>query len=347
MNHPPVGIGILNWNGSKYLEQFLPFLKDLSYPDYTVYVIDNASTDNSLQLVRTNFPWVKIIETGGNLGFAGGYNYAFERMNEPYLLMLNSDVEVTPGFLEPLVQLMESDARIAACQSKMRSFRNKDLFEHGGACGGMIDVLGYSFCRGRIFDTVEKDEDQYPTAEVFWAGGACSLIRRSAYSEVKGMYEYFFMHFEEIDLCWKFHSAGYRVYCCNESVVYHVGGGSLSYESPRKIFYNFRNNLVMCMRNAPLSYKIWWLPVRALTDMVSLLFFLVKGNGKHALSVIKAYVAFLQWCFSAGHEYPVKRSSLTELKNVFKHSIIAQYFLAGRKKYSDVVVPGNVTGAGK
>jgi GT2 family glycosyltransferase len=340
MNLPAVGIGILNWNGRKYLEQFLPFLQHLSYPNYSVYVIDNASSDDSIQFIKNTHPWVKIIETGGNLGFAGGYNYAFEKMQEPYLLMLNSDVEVTTGFLEPLVALMEKDEKIAACQSKMLAYHNKELFEHGGACGGMIDVLGYTFCRGRIFDTVEKDENQYQTSDVFWAGGACSLIRRSAYTEVNGMYEYFFMHFEEIDMCWKFHAAGYKVYCSNESVVYHVGGASLSYQSPKKTYYNFRNNLVMCARNAPLSYKIWWVPVRLLTDMMSVLFFMVKGEGKHALAVLKAYGAFMKWMFSSKAVYSSKRISLTAIPGVFKHSIIAQYFLARNKKYSQIVVSG-------
>lgn len=335
-NYPSVGIGILNWNGKKYLEQFLPILQHLSYSNYTVYVIDNASSDDSVAFVRANHSWVKIIETGNNLGFAGGYNYAFEKMKEPYLLMLNSDVEVTANFLEPLVELLEKDEKIASVQSKILSYHNKEMFEYGGACGGMIDVLGYTFCRGRIFDSVEKDANQYSTAEIFWSGGACSLIRRSAYMEVKGMYEYFFMHFEEIDLCWKFHSSGYKVYCCNESIVYHVGGGSLSYESPKKTYYNFRNNLVMCIRNAPLSFKMWWLPVRMLSDLMSVLFFLLKGQGSHAWSVIKAYGAFFTWLFSTEHEYPVKRSSLTELKGVFKHSIIAQYFLAKKKFYSEI-----------
>lgn len=339
MNQPPVGIGILNWNGRKYLEQFLPFLQHLSYSNYTVYVIDNASSDDSVEFVKEVHPWVKIIQTGNNLGFAGGYNYAFEKMQEPYLLMLNSDVEVTPDFLEPLVALMEKDSSIASVQSKMLSYHNREFFEHGGACGGMMDVLGYSFCRGRIFNTVEKDNDQYKTAEVFWAGGACSLIRRSAYMEVKGMYEYFFMHFEEIDMCWKFHSAGYKVYCCNESVVYHVGGGSLSYQSPKKTYYNFRNNLVMCARNAPVSFKIWWLPIRFLSDLISVFFFLLKGEGKHGLAVLQAYGGFIKWIFSEKPDYPAKRSSLTALKGVFKHSIIAQYFL-GRKKHYSEIVPG-------
>lgn len=337
MSTPAVGIGILNWNGRKYLEQFLPYLAALEYSNYQVYVIDNASTDDSVVFVREQFPWVKIIETGGNLGFAGGYNHAFRYMPEPYLLMLNSDVEVTPGFLQPMVALMEKDPSIAICQSKMRAHQHKEMFEHGGACGGMIDILGYTFCRGRIFDTVEADYNQYATAQVFWAGGACSLIRRDAYFEVNGMYEYYFMHFEEIDLCWKFQSFGYKVYCCNESIVYHVGGGSLSYQSPRKTYLNFRNNLVMCARNSPASYKIWWMPVRFLTDMASVFFFLVKGEGKHAGAVLRAYGGFIKWLFSARPDYPAKRMALTSMKSVFRHSIIAQYFLSGKKQYSSIV----------
>lgn len=336
MSVPAVGIGILNWNGRKYLQQFLPFLQHLSYPNYHVYVIDNASSDDSVALVRSQFPWVTIIETGANLGFAGGYNYAFREMQEPYLLMLNSDVEVTRGFVEPMVALMERDPQIAAVQSKILSYHQRQLFEHGGAAGGMIDVLGYTFCRGRIFDTVETDSNQYDTAPVFWSAGACCLVRRDAYHEVKGMYRYYFMHFEEIDLCWKLHSHGYKVYACNNSVVYHVGGGSLSYQSPRKTYYNFRNNLVMCMRNAPLSYKLWWLPVRMLTDASSLFFFLVKGQGSHAKAVIKAYLHFFRWIFSKQHEYPAKKSSLTDHKGVFRHSIIVQYFLAGKRLYSQI-----------
>jgi GT2 family glycosyltransferase len=336
MNQPPVGIGILNWNGRKYLEQFLPFLKNLSYPAYTVYVIDNASSDDSLEFVRAHHPWAKIIETGGNYGVAGGYNIGFAQMPEPYVLMLNSDVEVTAGFLEPLVEVLERDKKIAACQSKLLSYTNRDEFEYGGAAGGLIDVLGYTFCRGRIFTTVEKDAHQYQTGEIFWGGGACLLIRKTAYEAVKGMYEYYFMHFEEIDLCWKFHSAGYKVYYAADSVVYHMGGGSLSYQSPRKTYYNFKNNLVMCFRNSPLLYKLWWLPVRVMTDSLSLFFYLFKGEGRNAKAVLKAYAGFLAWVFNAKNKYPEKRSSLTDIDATFKHSIIAQYFLAGKKVYSAI-----------
>ncbi len=336
MNVPSVGIGILNWNGRKYLEQFLPFLQHLSYPNYTVYVIDNASSDDSVAFVRSSHPWVKIIETGGNYGVAGGYNIGFAQMPETYVLMLNSDVEVTPNFLEPLIEILESDKTIAACQSKLLSYEKRDEYEYGGAAGGLIDALGYSFCRGRLFTTVEKDLSQYTTGQIFWGGGACLMIRKSAYEAVKGMYDYFFMHFEEVDLCWKFYSAGYKVFYCNESVVYHMGGGSLSYQSPRKTFYNFKNNLVMCVRNSPWSYKIWWLPVRMLTDSLSLLFYLFKGEGANAKSVIKAYIGFFKWWLNEKNKYPEKQLSLLEIDTTFKSSIIAQYFLAGKKIYSDI-----------
>ncbi|RYE14274.1 MAG: glycosyltransferase family 2 protein, partial [Sphingobacteriaceae bacterium] len=227
--YPPVGIGILNWNGKHFLEKFLPFLHNITYPNYTIYVFDNASTDDSLPFLQQVYPAsVKIISTGGNLGVAGGYNYGFSHVAEELVVMLNSDVEVTPGFLEPLVSVMTNDTRIAFCQSKLLSYHNRHCFEYGGAGGGMIDWLGYSFCRGRIFNHIEEDTNQYTTGEIFWVGGACCLLRRSVYNELGGMYDYFRMHFEEIDLCWRMHTYHHSLVYCNESVAYHVGGGSLS-----------------------------------------------------------------------------------------------------------------------
>lgn len=336
MNQPAVGIGILNWNGKKYLEEFLPFLQTISYPNYTVYVIDNASSDGSVEFVRTFYPAIKIIETHGNYGVAGGYNIGFAQMPEPYVLMLNSDVEVTANFLEPLVDVLENDKKIAACQSKLLSYTKRDEFEYGGAAGGFIDVLGYAFCRGRIFNTVEKDLHQYKSGEIFWGGGACLLIRKSAYEEVKGMYDYYFMHFEEVDLCWKFHSAGYKVFYVDDSIVYHMGGGSLSYQSPRKTYYNFKNNLVMCYRNSPWSFKIWWLPVRFITDAVSVMYYIFKGEAANSKAVMKAYIGFLKWLGSKEKKHPDKQSSLLDIKAVYKHSIVAQYFLSGKKVYSAI-----------
>jgi len=334
MSYPQVGIGILNWNGKKYLEEFLPFFSKVTYPAFTIYVIDNNSSDDSIAFLQEHYPQVKIIQTYGNFGVAGGYNIGFDQMPEPYVMMLNSDVEITPGFIEPLVEILEKDATVAACQSKMLSFQHRDEFEYGGGAGGEIDILGYSFCRGRIFDTVEKDHAQYTTAPVFWGGGAALLIRRTAYKEVGGMYAYYFMHFEEVDLCWKFHSYGYSVVCCNESIVYHVGGGSLSYQSPRKTYYNFRNNLIMCYRNSTPLYRIWWLPVRFMTDVVASLSYALKKDGKNAAAVFKGYKGFFKWLFKEPNKYPGKRSSLLDIKTTFKGSVVFRYFISGKKTYA-------------
>ena len=334
--YPEVGIGILNWNGKAYLEKFLPFLKDISYPNYTIYVIDNTSTDDSIEYLRVNHPDVRIIETGGNFGVAGGYNVGFKQMQEKYLLMLNSDIEVKPGFLEPLVELMEKDESVAMCQSVLLSYAERGQFEYGGAAGGFLDRFGYSFCRGRIFDTVEEDNGQYPTAEIFWAGGACGLIRREAYWKVKGMFGYYFMHFEEVDLCWRFHRAGYKVYCHTGSKVFHVGGGTLSYQSSRKTFYNFRNNLVMLWRNSSPGNRFISFPVRMVLDSGAGALFLAKGDFANFIAVFKGYFAFLRYLFfvkDPGNP-GLPKPSLLSFKTVYSGSIVVAYFLNGLKKFS-------------
>ena len=335
MVYPSVGIGILNWNGRHYLQQFLQYLYKVTYPNVVIYVIDNNSTDGSLEYVAAHHPSIKIISTGGNYGFAGGYNKGFSKMPEKYLLMLNSDVEVTPGFLEPLVALMEADESIAITQSKLLAYDCKTMFEHGGAAGGMIDILGYSFCRGRIFDTVEPDELQYKTADVFWAGGACCLVRKSAYEKIDGMYEYYFMHFEEIDMCWRLHALGYRIVCSNESVAYHVGGGTLSYQSPKKTYFNFRNNLVMFYRNTSLAYRLWWLPLRCLMDQTAVIHYAVKGDFRNALAVWKGYGGFIKWLFTAKKK-PLVRISFYRMPGVLKQSIILLYYLSGKRTYRSI-----------
>ena len=336
MEYPSVGIGILNWNGKKFLEQFLDGLQHLTYPNYTIYVIDNDSSDDSLWYVEAEHPAVKIIKTGENLGFAGGYNYAFARMPEIYVLMLNSDVDVTPGFLEPLVTLMEKDKTIAATQPKILAYHQKNFFEHAGAAGGMMDFLGYSFCRGRIFDTIEKDENQYKTGEVFWVSGACSLIRKSAFAEIGGMDTYFFMHFEEIDMCWRFLSKGYKNVYCNESAVYHVGGGTLAYNSPKKTYYNFRNNIIMSIRNAPAVYLLWWLPARFFLDQLAVVKFLSARDFKNAWAVERAYGGVLRWFFGKHREIPPLKKSLQDIPVVLKKSIIWLYYIKKKKQFSKI-----------
>ena len=335
---PSVGIGILNYNGKKHLEAFLPFLQAVDYPFYKLYVIDNSSTDDSIEFLKANYPRIIIIPTGGNLGFAGGYNVGFKQMPEKYWLMLNSDVEVNPGFLKPMVELMEANDNIAMCQSVLLAHHQREMFEYGGAAGGMLDWLGYSFCRGRIFETVEKDSCQYATEEVFWAGGACSLIRSDAYKKVGGMYDYYFMHFEEIDLCWKFHREGYRVYCHADSKVFHVGGGSLSYQSPKKTFYNFRNNLVMVCRNATPLFLVAWLPFRLLLDGGAAFRYLFKGDIQNFFSVIKGYAAFVYWAFFVrdDHNSSSPRLNLHHTKLSSVKSIVWKYYIEGKRIFSSL-----------
>lgn len=335
-DYPWVGIGILNWNGRKYLEQFLPSVTRISYPFFKVYVIDNASSDDSVAWLKAQYPSIKIIETGGNLGFAGGYNHGFAAMPEPYVLMLNSDVEVTQNFLEPLVEQMLANPEMVACQSKLLSFDRRNYFEYGGAAGGMMDFLGYSFCRGRIFDTVEEDLNQYPSGKIFWSGGACSLLNREAYLRMGGMYTYFFMHFEEIDLCWRMQANGYQIGYCNQSVVYHVGGGTLSYSSPGKTYYNFRNNLVMVWRNAPWTYLVWWVPLRAGLDLAAMLQFLLKKDGANARAVIRAYGGWMQWLLKAADKWPAKTKSLLQMPVVLKQSIVWLYIIKKRKTFQSI-----------
>ncbi|MCU0388989.1 MAG: glycosyltransferase family 2 protein [Chitinophagaceae bacterium] len=332
---PTVGIGILNYNGKAHLKAFLPSIIGIDYPSFTIYVIDNNSTDGSLEFLKENYPGINIISTGGNPGFAGGYNIGFEHMPEKYWLMLNSDVEVTPGFLTPMVELMEDKQDVAMCQSALLSFHQKDRFEYGGAAGGMLDRLGYSYCRGRIFETVEKDHGQYGTSEIFWAGGACSLIRSDAYKKAGGMYDYYFMHFEEIDLCWKFHRAGYKVYCQTDSKVFHVGGGSLAYQSPKKTFYNFRNNLVMVCRNSTPVFTLFWFPVRLFFDMGAAFRYLLKGDFQNFASVLKGYAAFFYWLIfiKDTNNISVPRLNLNKVKLCNLKSIVWCYYIKGKKTF--------------
>jgi GT2 family glycosyltransferase len=335
---PSVGIAILNWNGRHFLQILLPLLQELSYPDYTVYVIDNNSTDDSIAFLKNHFPDVKIIPLSGNYGFAKGYNLGLAPITEDYYLMMNSDVEVGKDFLQPMVSLMESDKQIAVCQPKVLSLRNKEYFEHAGAAGGLIDVLGYPLCRGRIFNTVEKDNGQYnDVCQIFWATGSCCLIRKEAYWQVDGMYDYYFMHMEEIDMCWRMNSMGYKIMYCSKAVVYHLGGGSLPYQSAAKTYYNFRNNIIMCYRNSPWYVNCWLLPLRLLLDATAALEFAIGGNSASTKAVGKAYVHFIKWLFSNEKQTAVVKKSLSSLPGVIKKSLVWQYFILRKKHYEEIV----------
>ena len=336
-NYPSVAIAILNWNGRHFLEKLLPALSHLTYPNYNIYVIDNNSSDDSVDYINSNFPSVKTIALDDNYGFATGYNKGLWGIKEEYYLVMNSDVETEPGFIEPLVLLMENDEKIAVCQPKIRSLLNKKMFEHAGAAGGMIDVLGYPFCRGRVFETVEEDNGQYnDPLHIFWATGTCCLIRRKAYWQSGGMYGYYFMHMEEIDLCWRFNSLGWKVIYCPQSVIYHLGGGSLSYQSPRKTYFNFRNNLIMFWRNSPWYINAWLLPLRTLMDAAAALQFALQKKQQHSLAITKAYGGFFKWLLSFEKDSPKKKLSLFKAPGAVEMSIVWKYFIGKKKTYGDL-----------
>ncbi|MFZ2791842.1 MAG: glycosyltransferase family 2 protein, partial [Bacteroidales bacterium] len=247
---------ILNWNGRKFLEQFLPgVVKNTLAPDTSVIVADNGSEDDSLLWVTENHPEVEVIRLDNNYGYAGGYNRALKEVEAEYYILLNSDVDVEPAWAEKLITFMEMHPNVGACQPRIRSYSNRDSFEYAGAAGGYIDRLGYPFCRGRIFDTVENDHGQYDDVrEIFWASGSCMVVRGAAFDQCDGFDESFFVHMEEIDLCWRMQNAGYTISYFPHSVVWHVGGGTLGYGSPSKIYYNFRNSLIMLAKNLPAKH---------------------------------------------------------------------------------------------
>ncbi len=338
ITYPSVAIVILNWNGRFFLEKLLPALQHLTYPNYSVYIIDNNSADDSVTFINASFPSVKTIVLDNNYGFAIGYNKGFWEIKEPFYVMMNSDIEVEPNFIEPLMNMMQSDDRIAVCQPKIRSLTNKQMFEHAGAAGGMIDRLGYPFCRGRIFDTVEEDNGQYnEPMQAFWASGTCCLIRRKAYWQVGGMYGFYFMHMEEIDLCWRLHTADYKIMYCPQSLIYHLGGGSLPYQSPRKTYFNFRNNIIMCWRNSPQWVKLWLLPLRMMMDAAAAFQFLVQKQTPHSLAVIKAYRDFFKWMFSYEWDCPKQKLSLRKAAGAAAFSVVWKYFVRKKKTYKEMV----------
>lgn len=287
MSH--TAVVILNFNGQHWLEKFLPDVVRYS-PEAEVVVADNGSTDQSLDWLKAEMPEVRVIELQKNRGFAEGYNHALSRIEADYYLLLNSDVAVTPNWLPPLLRCLEQNPEAGACQPRLRSFHQPTHFEYAGAAGGWLDKYGYPFCRGRVFDTLEADEEQYATvAPVFWASGACFLIRADLYHRIGGLDADFFAHMEEIDLCWRLQNAGYQVVYCPESTVYHVGGGTLQTGSPFKTYLNFRNNLVMLIKNLPaaqLWQTVFW---RMCLDAVAALRFLVRGEFRHFAAVLRAH----------------------------------------------------------
>lgn len=331
---------ILNWNGLSFLQRYLPVLEACTPADEAqLYVADNASTDQSVAWVRNHHPRVNLIQFEKNYGFAEGYNLAIGKVETEYVILLNSDVEVTPGWLTAMLDYMEEHTKVAACQPKICSVANKSAFEFAGASGGFIDVLGYPFCRGRLLQNVEQDAHQYDDVRsIFWASGACLCIRRNAYEDYGGLDARFFAHQEEIDLCWRLHARGRDVVVFPQSVVYHVGGGTLPASNPRKTFLNYRNNLCMLYKNLPLSALCWVMPLRFLLDYASALVFLLKGAPKDALAVLKARIAYhaLRRKMRTDRHQNREKTIVEHIPTVYIGSLLWLVYVGRKKKFSEL-----------
>lgn len=338
MTEPSVAIVILNWNGKNFLEQYLPSVMASLYSNKKIIVADNASTDDSISFLQNNYPQVQIIQNPANEGFAKGYNTALKQVRADYYVLLNSDVEVTPSWIEPVIRLMESDTTIAACQPKILAFDDKTKFEYAGACGGWLDEFGYPFSRGRVFDVCETDKGQYDDVQqCFWAGGAAFFVRASVYHELKGLDEFFFAHQEEIDLCWRMQLAGYKIFAQPASVVYHVGGGTLQRGNTQKTFLNFRNNLVMLAKNLSFAEALWKIPFRIFLDALAAWRALLGGDGGYFKAILKAHLHFADWLLSKQKHsvFPAKKDGKTG--GWYKGSVVWAYFIQKKKTFSEIV----------
>ena len=333
-------IVILNWNGEKFLQQFLPVLiRHTTLPGAEIIVADNASTDSSLALLAEKFPEIRTIILDKNYGFASGYNKALEQIEADYYVLLNSDVEVTPHWLEPIILYMSVNQDVAACQPKILSYYNKTHFEHAGASGGFIDKYGFPFCRGRILGIAEEDKGQYDEiTDIFWATGACMVVRSDVFRKTGGLDDDFFAHMEEIDLCWRMRSRGYRIVCVPESVVYHIGGGTLNVESPYKTYLNFRNNLLMLYKNLPEKRLKKVMFRRLLFDYMAAIQLFITGKPRNAFSVCKARKDY-KTMFPDFKKKRIENLNLLTnelIPEILQESIVINYFLKGKKIFSTI-----------
>jgi GT2 family glycosyltransferase len=335
---PSVAVVILNWNGKKYLEQFLPILLKTNYPNYKVVVADNASTDDSVDFVKQHFSAVEVIVNPSNEGFAKGYNTALQQVKADYFVLLNSDVEVTENWITPIINLMQANKNIAACQPKILAYQQRNHFEYAGASGGWIDQLGYPFSRGRIFDIVEEDRQQYDNAApCFWASGAAMFVRAELYHDLGGLDPYFFAHQEEIDFCWRAQLQGYEIWVEPTSVVYHIGGGTLPKNNQRKVYLNFRNNLIMLAKNLPLTKALYVIPMRLALDAVAAWKGLLEGSSAYWLAIAKAHMHFFVWMLVGPRQAQKKPIATASLQGFFRGSVIWQHFIQKKTRFSEIV----------
>nr|WP_297308682.1 glycosyltransferase family 2 protein [uncultured Flavobacterium sp.] len=322
---------ILNWNGKNLLEKFLPFLVKYS-SDATIYLADNASSDNSIDFVTLNFPQIKIIRNNENFGFAKGYNEALKSVNEKYLCLINSDIEVTENWIEPIKSLFELNEDVGIIQPKILDFKNKSKFEYAGAAGGFIDKLGFPFCRGRIFDSLEKDLGQYnDEKQIFWASGACFFIRNSVYKSLNGFDENFFAHQEEIDLCWRAFNQNIKVFYCGNSTVYHVGGATLSVSNPRKTYLNYRNSLIMLYKNLPKKGRFSTIFKRLCYDGVSGVRLMLQLKPLHCFAIVKSHFAF----YGMVSKYKKWNNQNNKSDYFYTKDIVKSYFIEKKKTFNE------------
>ncbi|HRP88630.1 MAG TPA: glycosyltransferase family 2 protein [Edaphocola sp.] len=333
---------ILSYKSIEWHKLFLPKIIEQSASGYDVVVVDHASPDDTSLYIKEHFPTVKLLRLEKNLGFAGGYAAALKQIKAKYFILLSSDFEVTDNWYPPLETLLENNPQIAAAQPKIRYWKQRELFEYAGAAGGFMDKWGYMFCRGRIFSTLEEDQGQYnDTVEIFWASGGCLMVRSEAYFKTGGLDPDLYAHMEEIDLCWQLQNLGYKIAATGASTVYHVGGSIISYGSPQKTFYNYRNNLAIILKNEKWSKILWLIPLRLVLDGVSCILFLKEGNIKNILAVLKAHFDFYKTFGLWKSKRSKHKGSPTEtpLKSVYSKSIIIDYFIKGKKKFNDLDFP--------
>lgn len=328
-----IAVVILNWNGKELLKKFLPSVVRFS-EEATIYVADNASTDGSIAFLQQQHPEVKLIELDDNFGYAGGYNRALAGLSEDVWVLLNSDVEVTENWLQPIMAKFQANEQIAAIQPKILDYKDRSKFEYAGAAGGFIDQLGYPFCRGRIFQELEKDHGQYDEdVEIFWASGACLAVRNSAYKETGGLDEDFFAHQEEIDLCWRLRNFGYQVAYCGNSRVYHVGGATLAEMNPHKTYLNFRNNLYLLLKNLPKKNLFPVIFIRMVLDGVAAFKFLFEGKFQHFLAVLRAHGTFYA---NFGRTWKKRSNHFSNTKYYHVASVVYAHYVKRKNKYDQL-----------
>ncbi len=338
-----VSVIILNWNGRALLEEFLPSVVCHTPAEIAeIIVADNGSSDDSVAWLNELFPSIRVIRLEKNFGFAEGYNKAIAQIDSLYTVLLNSDVEVTPGWLEAPLSMLEADRSIAAVQPKILSFTDKKKFEYAGAAGGFIDRYGYPFCRGRVLSVVEKDHGQYDTvAELLWASGACLFIRTEVYEQEGGLDANFFAHQEEVDMCWRLRARGYRIVCTPQSVVYHVGGGTLNVESQQKTYLNFRNNLLMLYKNLPQKEVKKVLRVRWWLDWLAAFQFFITGHPKNTVAVARARRDFkrLRKDYAVVREENLQKTVTGLISEIYPSSLLLAFYIGGKKSFSELFSP--------